>query len=265
MAMRNCLLPIVVAAAAALPPAAHAEPCMVLASAKVSYRADGAARSGKRLVEDCRSVASIDGELSVCFVDRQRERTCPKLGPGQKFDDVAGDSRPGARLPASMRKIADLVSGTQAVVGVAGVKRAHDGERWPGFPYGAVRSSGGGVRVAPAGVTQVDLFSLEPEDRSRGAPLVLRAQAAPFDIPAGALAPGASYKWQAQVGAERVTGGFQVLAAEFAADVARRVAAIESNAQLAPEAKLFMLAEVYEDFGLVGERDAALAQLRQGS
>ncbi len=262
--MRALLLSTIVAAAAFAAPV-RAEPCMVLASAGTAYQADGARRSGKRLAENCESVAAIDGELSVCFVTRQRERACPKLGPGQKLRDVTGDAQPAARLPASMRKIVELVTGTQAVVGVAGVKRAHDGERWAGFPYGTVRSSGGGVRVAPAGVTQVDLFSLEPEDRSRGAPLLLRAQAAPFDIPAGALVPGASYRWQAQVGAEKITGGFLVLSAEFAADVAKRVAAIESNAQQAPEAKLFMLAEVYEDFGLVGERDAALAQLRQGS
>jgi hypothetical protein len=161
-----------------------------------------------------------------------------------------------------MRKIADMVTGTQAVVGVAGVKRAHDGERWPGFPYGSVRIEGGGVRVAPSGVPQVDLFALEPEGGTRTPPLQLRTQAVPFDIPAGMLQPGASYKWQAQFGAERVTGGFTVLTAEFAADVARRVTAIERNADLAEDARLFMLAEVYEDFGLIGERDAALAKLK---
>jgi hypothetical protein len=260
--MRTCLLSMVLVLAATAPAAARAEPCMVLASTKASYMADGAKRSGKRLAENCDSVTALDDELSVCFVTRQRDRACPKLKPGQKFKDVAADAQPGARLPASMRKIADLVTGTQAVVGVAGVKRAHDGERWPGFPYGSVRIEGGGVRVAPSGVSQVDLFSLEPEGGARTAPLQLRALAVPFEIPASALQPGASYKWQAHVGAEKVTGGFMVLTAEFANDVAKRVAAIQGNGDLAPEAKLFMLAEVYEDFGLIGERDAALAQLK---
>ena len=53
-----------------------------------------------------------------------------------------------------------------------------------------------------------------------------------------------------------------MLTAEFAEDVARRTAAINGNGDLAPDAKLFMLAEVFEDFGLIGERDAALAQLK---
>jgi len=259
--MRCWLLSTIAALAATAPLAAHAEPCMVLASAKGSYMADGARRSGKRLVENCDTVAAVDEDLSVCFVTRQRDRACPKLKPGQKFRDVAGEMQPGARLPASMRKIADMVAGTQAVVGVAGVKRAHDGERWPGFPYGAVRVEGGGVRVAPSGVTRIDLFALEPE-AGRAPPLQLRGQPVPFDIPASALQPGASYKWQAQFGTEKVTGGFAVLSAEFAADVGRRVAAIEGNANLAPDARLFMLAEVYEDFGLIAERDAALAQLK---
>ncbi len=260
--MRCWLLPTVAFLAMIAPVAARAEPCMVLASAKASYMADGARRSGKRLAENCDSVAAVDEELSVCYITRQRDRTCPKLEPGQKFRDVAGDAQPGARLPASMRKVADLLTGTQAVVGVAGVKRAHDGERWPGFPYGSVRIDGGGMRVAPSGVAQLDLFSLEADGGARTAPLQLRAQAIPFEIPASALQPGASYRWQAQFGAEKVTGGFMVLGAEFAADVARRVAAIERDANLAPDAKLFMLAEVYEDFGLIGERDAALARLR---
>jgi len=260
--MRAWLLLMFLLLVATAPTAVRAEPCMVLASTKASYMADGAKRSGKRLAENCDTVSAIDEELSVCYVTRQRERTCPKLKPGQKFKDVAGDQQPGARLPASMRKIADLVGGTQAVVGVSGVKRAHDGERWPGFPYGSVRIEGGGVRVAPNGVPQVDLFSLEPDGGARTAPLQLRAQAVPFEIPASALAPGASYKWQAQFGAEKVTGGFMVLTDEFAAQVAKRVAAIQGNGELAADAKLFMLAEVYEDFGLLGERDAALAQLR---
>jgi hypothetical protein len=260
--MRACLLSMVLVMAATCPIDSRAEPCMVLASARASYMADGAKRSGKRLVENCDSVAAVDEELSVCFVTKQRDRACPKLRPGQKFRDVAGDAQAGARLPASMRKIADLLTGTQAVVGVAGVKRAHDGERWTGFPYGSVRIEGGGVRVAPSGVSQVDLFSLEPDGGLRTAPLQLRAQSVPFEIPATALQPGASYKWQAQFGVEKVTGGFMVLTAEFANDVARRVAAIERNADLAPDARLFMLAEVYEDFGLIGERDAALAQLK---
>ena len=260
--MRCWLLPAFAVLAAVAPITADAEPCMVLASTKASYMADGAKRSGKRLAENCDSVAAVEEELSVCFVTRSRERACPKLKPGQKFRDVAGDAQPGARLPASMRKIADMVTGTQAVVGVAGVKRAHDGERRPGFPYGSVRLDGGGLRVAPGGVAQLDLFSLEPEGGARTPPLQLRAQAVPFEIPGSALQPGASYKWQAQFGAEKVTGGFTVLTAEFADDVARRVAAIQGNGDLAPEAKLFMLAEVYEDFGLIGERDAALAQLK---
>jgi len=249
---------------AALAPAAAAaaEPCMVLASMKGSFKADGETHRGKRLVQDCQSVAAVDEELSVCFVTKQRERSCPKLKPGQQFKEIARDAAPAARLPASMRKIADLVTGTQAVVGVSGVKRAHDGERWPGFPYGSVRLDGGGVRVAPAGAARVDSFSLEGEGSARAAPLQLRDQPVPFEIPATALAPGASYRWQAQVGAQRATGGFTVLTAEFAADVARRVLAIQANDQLAADAKLFMLAEVYEDFGLIGERDAALAQLR---
>jgi len=260
--MRCSLLSTVVVLATLAPIAAHAEPCMVLASAKASYMADGAKRSGKRLVENCDSVAAVDEELSVCFVTRSRDRACPKLRPGQKFRDVAGDTQAGARLPASMRKIAEMVTGTQAVVGVAGVKRAHDGERWPGLPYGSVRLDGGGVRVAPGGIAQVDLFSLEAEGGARTPPLQLRAQAVPFEIPATALQPGASYKWQAQLGAERVIGGFTVLSAEFAGEVARRVAAVERDAGLAPDARLFMLAEIYEDFGLLGERDAALAQLK---
>jgi len=260
--MRSSLLSTVVVLATLAPIAAHAEPCMVLASAKASYMADGAKRSGKRLVENCDSVAAVDEELSVCFVTRSRDRACPKLRPGQKFRDVAGDTQAGARLPASMRKIAEMVTGTQAVVGVAGVKRAHDGERWPGFPYGSVRLDGGGVRVAPSGIAQVDLFWLEAEGGARTPPLQLRAQAVPFEIPAAALQPGASYKWQAQLGAERVIGGFTVLSAEFAGEVARRVAAVERDAGLAPDARLFMLAEIYEDFGLLGERDAALAQLK---
>ena len=260
--MRCSLLSTVVVLATLAPIAAHAEPCMVLASAKASYMADGAKRSGKRLVENCDSVAAVDEELSVCFVTRSRDRACPKLRPGQKFRDVAGDTQAGARLPASMRKIAEMVTGTQAVVGVAGVKRAHDGERWPGFPYGSVRLDGGGVRVAPSGIAQVDLFWLEAEGGARTPPLQLRAQAVPFEIPAAALQPGASYKWQAQAGAERVIGGFTVLSAEFAGEVARRVAAVERDAGLAPDARLFMLAEIYEDFGLLGERDAALAQLK---
>ena len=260
--MRACLLSMVLVMAATCPVDSRAEPCMVLASAKASYMADGAKRSGKRLVENCDSVAAVDEELSVCFVTRSRDRACPKLRPGQKFRDVAGDTQAGARLPASMRKIAEMVTGTQAVVGVAGVKRAHDGERWPGFPYGSVRLDGGGVRVAPSGIAQVDLFSLEAEGGARTPPLQLRAQAVPFEIPAAALQPGASYKWQAQLGAERVIGGFTVLSAEFAGEVARRVAAVERDAGLAPDARLFMLAEIYEDFGLLGERDAALAQLK---
>ena len=260
--MRCWLLPAFAVLAAVAPITADAEPCMVLASTKASYMADGAKRSGKRLAENCDSVAAVEEELSVCFVTRSRERACPKLKPGQKFRDVAGDAQPGARLPASMRKIADMVTGTQAVVGVAGVKRAHDGERRPGFPYGSVRLDGGGLRVAPGGVAQLDHFSLEPEGGARTPPLQLRAQAVPFEIPGSALQPGASYKWQAQFGVEKVTGGFTVLTAEFADDVARRVAAIQGNGELAPEAKLFMLAEVYEDFGLIGERDAALAQLK---
>ena len=260
--MRCWLLPAFAVLAAVAPITADAEPCMVLASTKASYMADGAKRSGKRLAENCDSVAAVEEELSVCFVTRSRERACPKLKPGQKFRDVAGDAQPGARLPASMRKIADMVTGTQAVVGVAGVKRAHDGERRPGFPYGSVRIDGGGLRVAPGGVAQLDLFSLEPEGGARTPPLQLRAQAVPFEIPGSALQAGASYKWQAQFGAEKVTGGFTVLTAEFADDVARRVATIQGNGELAPEAKLFMLAEVYEDFGLIGERDNALAQLK---
>ena len=150
----------------------------------------------------------------------------------------------------------------QLLFAVASVKRAHDGERWPGFPYGSVRVEGGGVRVAPSGVSQVELFSLEPDGGARAAPLQLRAQAVPFEIPGAALQPGASYKWQAQFGADKVTGGFTVLTAEFASDVAKRVAAIQANGDLAADARLFMLAEVYEDFGLIGERDAALAQLK---
>ena len=260
--MRACLLSMVLVMAATCPVDSRAEPCMVLASTKASYMADGAKRSGKRLVENCDSVAAVDEELSVCFVTRSRDRACPKLRPGQKFRDVAGDTQAGARLPASMRKIAEMVTGTQAVVGVAGVKRAHDGERWPGFPYGSVRLDGGGVRVAPSGIAQVDLFWLEAEGGARTPPLQLRAQAVPFEIPATALQPGASYKWQAQLGAERVIGGFTVLSAEFAGEVARRVAAVERDAGLAPDARLFMLAEIYEDFGLLGERDAALAQLK---
>ena len=260
--MRCWLLPAFAVLAAVAPITADAEPCMVLASTKASYMADGAKRSGKRLAENCDSVAAVEEELSVCFVTRSRERACPKLKPGQKFRDVAGDAQPGARLPASMRKIADMVTGTQAVVGVAGVKRAHDGERRPGFPYGSVRLDGGGLRVAPGGVAQLDHFSLEPEGGARTPPLQLRAQAVPFEIPGSALQAGASYKWQAQFGAEKVTGGFTVLTAEFADDVARRVATIQGNGELAPEAKLFMLAEVFEDFGLISERDAALAQLK---
>lgn len=260
--MRCSLVSAVLVVAVFAPIAARAEPCMVLASTKASYLADGAKRSGKRLVENCDSVAAVDDELSVCFVTRQRDRACPKLRPGQKFRDVAGNAQPGARLPASMRKIAELVTGTQAVVGVAGVKRAHDGERWPGFPYGSVRIDSGSVRVDPSGVPQVDLFTLESEGGARTPPLQLRTQTVPFDIPVGSLQPGASYKWQARFGSESVTGGFTVLTAEFAADVGRRVAAIEGNADLAEDARLFMLAEVYEDFGLIGEREAALAKLK---
>jgi hypothetical protein len=107
---------------AALAPAAAAaaEPCMVLASMKGSFKADGETHRGKRLVQDCQSVAAVDEELSVCFVTKQRERSCPKLKPGQQFKEIARDAAPAARLPASMRKIADLVTGTQAVVGVSG-------------------------------------------------------------------------------------------------------------------------------------------------
>jgi hypothetical protein len=261
-AMRPCLLSMVCVLTTIITTAARAEPCMVLASMKASYMADGAKRSGKRLVENCDSLSAIDEELSACVVTKQRDRACPRLKPGQKFKDIAGDLQLGARLPASMRKIADLLGGTQAVVGVAGVKRAHDGERWPGFPYGSVRIDAGGVRVAPSGMSRVDLFLLEPDGGARTASLELRSLAVPFEIPASALQPGASYKWRAQFGAEKVTGGFVVLTTEFASQVAKRVAAIQASGEFADDAKLFILAEVYEDFGLIGERDAALAQLK---
>jgi hypothetical protein len=53
-----------------------------------------------------------------------------------------------------------------------------------------------------------------------------------------------------------------VLSAEFASQVAKRIAAIRASGDLAADAKLFLTAEVCEDFGLIVERDATLAQLK---
>jgi len=136
------------------------------------------------------------------------------------------EAQAGAEVPRRRRRRADW----RAPAGVDAQDRRH-GHRHAGggrrggrkarprrralarLPYGSVRLDGGGVRVAPSGVAQVDLFSLEPEGVARTAPLQLRAQAVPFEIPVGALQAGASYKWQAQIGAEKVTGGFSVLTA----------------------------------------------------
>lgn len=93
--MRACLLSMVLVVAATCPVDSCAEPCMVLASTKASYMADGAKRSGKRLVENCDSVAAVDEELSVCFVTKQRDRACPKLRP-----DRSSRTSPATRSPA---------------------------------------------------------------------------------------------------------------------------------------------------------------------
>jgi hypothetical protein len=235
-------------------------PCMVVAARDAAYKVENRepSHTGKRFFESCASVEALEKPIEVCYEDAQRRAECRKVVKGAPFTRAADAS---ARMRPTWRKVSELLSGGPTVA-VAGVKRAHDGERRAGFPYGAVLPTATGLQIAPAGYGSLDLFVVEREKPS-AAP-VLRAQnlALPASIPAAALQPGATYKWQVRAGGDQFSGGYNVLAERFVAEVERRLAVARADAQLSDDARRILEAEVYEDFGLLLERDRALAGLQ---
>jgi hypothetical protein len=230
--------------------------CMIVAAKDATYEVNGKSSEGRMYVDDCKQIKAIKGTIEVCFEDATRRADCTAVEAGRPFERPASASR----MRASWRKVGELFGAGQTIT-VTGVKRAHSGERRAGFPYGAVLP-GSSLDIQGAGAGSLDLLVVERE-RPTAAP-VLRAQnvALPAKLPAAALEPGATYKWQVRVGADQFSGGYNVLAEKFVPEVNRRLELVRSNTRLSADARAILEAEVYEDFGLIVDRDQVLARLK---
>lgn len=101
---------------------------------------------------------------------------------------------------------------------------------------------------------------------SQGA--VLASLSAPLPVvvtvPAVKLKGGETHDWTLQTRKTQYRGQFEVLDAQEAATVRQRLAAL-AKSELSPQVRLLYAAAIYDDAELYGERNQALAQLRDAT
>lgn len=250
--MRACL-PAVCALVLWLTPevAGAAVPCRVDGAGPLRVQIGERVAEGARVIADCTGLKALTDGVLACYYTAEGRPECAQLAAGAVFEPAEASRR----AQSVFRKIMRVVEGARE--SRPGGLRAASGERRPGYPYGKVHARDGALVVGVEDGSRIDLFVLNAADR-RGPPVFqARNATSPLRVPHNALQAGASYTWQARVGAEQFGGGFRMVDAEQHAEVVRDIQAIRENRALSPDGQRFMEAVVYEYHGL--EADAARA------
>ena len=139
-----------------------------------------------------------------------------------------------------------------------------DTEPPEGTPTGRVLLSKEGLTFDFSAVAGEGLVAFQVS--SQGAVLASISLSVPavVTVPAAKFKGGESHDWTLQTRKSQYRGQVEVLDAQEAAVVRQRLAAL-AKSELSPQVRLLYTAAIYDDAELYGERNLALAQLRDAT
>lgn len=243
--------------------AAQAQPapgfaCVVMGRAGQQVRAAGAVVEAPVRLSNCEGATALSDGLSVCYINERRERRCRPLRRGEAVSRAALGADPANGLADTV--IAMARGDVQTLPG-----QTRAATRLAGLPFGQV--------LGDAGLLAFDL-TLDPRaaaitrlritaDADDAVALWEAAVSGPrLAAPLAGLRPDTWYRWVAEGSAGRVQGRFLLMGATLEAARAE-LRRIDADAELSPQTRAYLKAEVFNDAGLSHERLLAVAELRR--
>lgn len=230
--------------------------CLIVAPRGAAVETRQGVQRGNFASRPCGPITPMDADIVVCVEDERRP--CERVRRGRSWTPTLGGGTPDGGF--WLAKVADVLLGTRFGARF-GSSKAGEADRKPGFPYGSVLP--GDLTIDPPDRGRFDTFVIVREGRAPVPVLRAAAGAFPVVVPAQRLEPGGGYRWEARIGPQTFGGGFTVVRTEEADEVRREVEQVRADADLPAAARAIMIAGVYEDHQLFGERDRELAPLRQ--
>ena len=224
-------------------------------------------KSGDKVLEvplrlsDCQGIIALNDGISLCFINERRERHCNSLKKGEVVSRNSLSSPPTGGFAETV--IAMAKGDVQTMPG----QSRSTTSRIEGLPFGQI--------LAYQGELLFD-FSIDPRvqnankltittDVEKGDVLTEFAIKIPkFKIFTNELKPNSWYRWVVMGSAEEQKGRFLLVGSSL--DSARsELKRINLDDSLDPAVKTYLRADVFNEFGLVYERNQEIRALKTQS